>query len=102
LHVSESGLYALIFKSRKPEAKRFRLWVTSEVLPSIRRTGAYSSKGPNGLRGAAECSEPACGGADMEARASLAAASRPEISVSALVELLGRVKLVPDGQGVRI
>lgn len=39
--VSESGLYALIFKSRKPEAKRFRKWVTSEVLPSLRKTGAY-------------------------------------------------------------
>lgn len=39
--VNESGLYALIFKSRKPEAKRFRKWVTSEVLPSIRQSGGY-------------------------------------------------------------
>ena len=39
--VSESGLYALIFKSRKPEAKAFRKWVTSEVLPAIRRSGGY-------------------------------------------------------------
>lgn len=39
--VNESGLYALIFKSRKPEAKEFRKWVTSEVLPSIRKTGKY-------------------------------------------------------------
>lgn len=39
--VSESGLYALIFKSRKPEAKKFRKWVTSEVLPSIRKNGEY-------------------------------------------------------------
>ncbi|WP_330995786.1 Bro-N domain-containing protein [Burkholderia vietnamiensis] len=38
---NESGLYALIFESRKPDAKRFRQWVTSEVLPSIRKTGAY-------------------------------------------------------------
>ncbi|HDR9061255.1 TPA: hypothetical protein QDB03_002874 [Burkholderia vietnamiensis] len=38
---NESRLYALIFKSRKPEAKRFRQWVTSEVLPSIRKRGAY-------------------------------------------------------------
>ena len=36
------ALYNLIFKSRKPEAKAFRKWVTSEVLPSIRKTGAYS------------------------------------------------------------
>lgn len=39
--ISESGLYALIFKSRKPQAKAFRRWVTSEVLPTIRKTGAY-------------------------------------------------------------
>ncbi len=40
--VSESGLYALIFRSRKAEARAFRRWVTSEVLPSIRRTGSYT------------------------------------------------------------
>lgn len=39
--VTESGLYALVFKSDKPEAKRFRKWVTSEVIPSIRKTGTY-------------------------------------------------------------
>jgi anti-repressor protein len=41
LMVNESGLYALIFKSRKPEAKAFRLWVTSIVLPAIRKDGMY-------------------------------------------------------------
>ena len=40
--VSESGLYTLIMRSNKPEAKVFRKWVTSEVLPSIRKTGSYS------------------------------------------------------------
>lgn len=39
--VSESGLYSLIFQSRKAEARMFRRWVTSEVLPSIRRKGRY-------------------------------------------------------------
>ena len=39
--VNESGLYDVIFQSRKPEAKRFRRWVTNEVLPAIRKTGAY-------------------------------------------------------------
>ena len=39
--ISESGLYAAILKSRKSEAKRFRKWVTSEVLPAIRKTGHY-------------------------------------------------------------
>jgi len=42
--VSESGMYHLIFKSRKDEAKAFRKWVTSEVLPSIRKTGSYASQ----------------------------------------------------------
>lgn len=39
--VSESGLYSLIMTSRKPEAKQFKKWVTSEVLPQIRKTGMY-------------------------------------------------------------
>lgn len=39
--ISESGLYAVILRSDKPEAKPFRKWVTSEVLPSIRKTGKY-------------------------------------------------------------
>lgn len=39
--VNESGLYSLIFQSRKPGARKFRKWVTSEVLPSIRRKGYY-------------------------------------------------------------
>lgn len=41
--VNESGLYATIMRSRKPEAKRFRTWVTGEVLPSIRKTGGYGT-----------------------------------------------------------
>lgn len=43
-HINESGLFALILGSRKPEAKRFKKWVTSEVLPSIRKTGGYRAK----------------------------------------------------------
>lgn len=39
--INESGLYSLIFQSRKPEAVQFRKWVTSEVLPSIRKFGFY-------------------------------------------------------------
>lgn len=40
--ISESGLYSLILSSKLPSAKKFKRWVTSEVLPEIRRTGAYS------------------------------------------------------------
>ena len=39
--INESGVYSLILRSRKPEAKAFKRWVTSEVLPSIRKTGIY-------------------------------------------------------------
>lgn len=39
--INESGLYSLIIRSRKSEAKHFKKWVTSEVLPSIRKTGGY-------------------------------------------------------------
>ena len=42
--INESGLYALIFGSKLESAKRFKRWVTSEVLPAIRRTGMYNMK----------------------------------------------------------
>jgi len=40
--VNESGMYSLVLTSRKPEAKRFKKWITSEVLPTIRKTGSFS------------------------------------------------------------
>ncbi|MGW3490595.1 BRO family protein [Streptomyces sp. NPDC001054] len=40
--VSEPGLYSLILRSRKPQAKAFKRWITHEVIPSLRRTGSYS------------------------------------------------------------
>ncbi len=43
--VNESGLFNLVLGSRKPEAKRFKRWVTHEVLPSIRKTGSYAVPG---------------------------------------------------------
>ncbi|MGC8201041.1 BRO-N domain-containing protein, partial [Salmonella enterica] len=39
--VSEPGMYEVVIRSDKPEAATFRRWITSEVLPSIRRTGGY-------------------------------------------------------------
>jgi prophage antirepressor-like protein len=39
--ISESGMYSLVLKSRKPEAKAFKKWITAVVLPSIRQTGGY-------------------------------------------------------------
>ena len=43
--INESGLYALVLGSRKPEAKAFKRWVTHKVLPAIRRTGRYRADG---------------------------------------------------------
>lgn len=43
--VSEPGMYALIFQSRKPQARAFRKWVTGEVLPSLRKYGYYVAPG---------------------------------------------------------
>lgn len=40
--ISESGLYSMILRSRKAEAKKFKKWITSEVLPCIRKTGGYN------------------------------------------------------------
>lgn len=48
--INESGLYNLIFTSNKPEAKRFRKWVTAEVLPTIRKTGRYEAPSPSAAR----------------------------------------------------
>lgn len=55
--ISESGLYSLIFRSRKPQARAFRRWVTGEVLPALRTTGTYTTPGtamPDPLAGLEE------------------------------------------------
>jgi hypothetical protein len=41
--INEAALYSLIFRSRKPQAKKFRRWVTGTVLPAIRKTGRYDA-----------------------------------------------------------
>ncbi|MCV7708684.1 phage antirepressor [Micrococcus luteus] len=41
--VTEAGMYSLVLRSRKPEAKAFKRWITHEVLPAIRKTGTYSA-----------------------------------------------------------
>lgn len=47
--INESGLYSLILKSKMPSAKKFKRWVTSEVLPQIRKTGSYELNIPKTL-----------------------------------------------------
>ncbi len=49
LFINESGLYSLILSSKLPKAKEFKRWVTSEILPSIRKTGTYSMQKTNPL-----------------------------------------------------
>jgi len=79
--VSEPGLYSLILRSRKPEAKVFKRWITHEVIPAIRRTGSYSATAryeiprtyADALRAAADASE----------RAELAEAKVAELGPSA-------------------
>ncbi len=57
--INESGLYALVLSSKLPSARKFRRWVTSEVLPSIRRTGGYNlpKDFPSALRALADTEE---------------------------------------------
>lgn len=45
--ISEPGLYSLILRSRKPEAKAFKRWVTHDILPSIRKSGGYMTAKPD-------------------------------------------------------
>ena len=57
--INESGLYSLVLSSKLPGAKKFRRWVTSEVLPSIRKTGGYNlpKDYPSALRALADAEE---------------------------------------------
>lgn len=57
--INESGLYCLVLSSKLPGAKKFRRWVTSEVLPSIRKTGGYAlpKDYPSALRALADAEE---------------------------------------------
>lgn len=89
LIVSESGLYHLIFKSRKPAAKRFRKWVTGEVLPAIRRTGKYAI---------AEPVDPA----DAADRATIPGylAHRPGLTFDELVFFGSRVRHLTQAMGI--
>lgn len=68
LAVNESGVYALTFGSRKPEAQEFKRWVTSEVIPAIRQTGRYETRGlPPALLG--RITDALCGRGAAKTRA---------------------------------
>ncbi len=93
LTVSESGLYSLIFRSRKPEAKAFRKWVTSEVLPTLRRTGRFAISG-------ASHEQPLPQGLSSETARRLNEFSGPRIALTESVLHLAELMGVKDRQSV--
>lgn len=109
LVVSESGLYSLILWSRKPEAKAFRKWVTSEVLPAIRRTGSYSVAVPQSLPEALRAyadeveshQQTRAALADAEPKADawdVLAAAKGDYSVREAAHILNRDPAIETGQ----
>lgn len=106
-YVTEAGMYSLVLRSRKPEAKAFKRWITHEVLPTIRKTGAYGSAAlpqtlPDALRAYA---------AEVEAREALAAkvaADAPKVlfadsvATSDTTILVGDLAKILRGNGVMV
>lgn len=72
-YVTEGGMYSLVLRSRKPEAKAFKRWITHEVLPSIRKTGSYAA--------------PELTGAELMARALIEAQQTLEAQSQKVAEL---------------
>lgn len=106
--ISESGLYACILKSRRAEAQTFRKWVTSEVLPTIRKTGKYEAPAattdlprPREIREAFACClsiAKLIGLTGNQASLSADSGTRRLTGVSALA-LIGQTHLVADVRG---
>lgn len=76
--VSESGMYEVIFLSRKPEARAFRRWVTTDLLPTVRKTGGYGAK-------------PALSGPELLAHAVLEAQQMIEAKDQQIAQLTEKV-----------
>lgn len=106
-YVTEAGMYSLVLRSRKPEARAFKRWITHEVLPAIRKTGSYGAvmvpqSLPDALRAYA---------AEVEAREALAAkvaADAPKVlfadsvATSNTTILVGELAKILSGNGVDI
>jgi prophage antirepressor-like protein len=98
--VTESGVFALVFQSRKEAARRFRRWVTAEVLPQIRKTGAYVAD-PSAMsrrQMLEHMRDLATAGLEAEHRAEALAARNRQLEHSAAVT--DRLVQVADGQTV--
>lgn len=79
--ISEAGLYSLILRSRKPEAKTFKRWVTHDIIPSVRKTGSYSVA-------PALTGKELLAAAVLEAQATLAAREERILELESAVEVL--------------
>ena len=88
--VNEFGLYSLILSSRKPEAQKFKKWVTNEVLPAIRKTGSYSITPETVTNKLSEAAFIL----DIAARSAVTAGVDPEIAEQLRLE--GLAKLFPE------
>ena len=104
--VSESGLYAVILRSDKPEAKAFKRWVTHDVLPSIRQTGAYdaaSAQAPVDTVPVAAPVVPELSAGVRLKRAELLirAAEHPALPQDEQVRLLNQAAMDLTGMGVK-
>lgn len=103
--VNESGLYSVILRSDKPEAKEFKRWITHEVLPSIRKTGSYTTPAwtpPNTV----PVSVPVMPELPADARLKRAellirAAEHPALPREEQLRLLNRAAIDLTGMGVR-
>lgn len=94
--INESGLYSVILRSNKPEAKTFRKWITAEVLPSIRKTGSYGTKIPAFIQRAAE-------NWDRVDQGYFSVISELAVMVAGRLERVGHVLAdrAPDGREIR-
>lgn len=102
-HVNESGLYALIIGSTKEEAKRFKRWVTAEVLPSIRKTGSYTALNLGEMRDAVQLFGPffevaTLIGCDKQAAAISANQAVLAVSGANVLQLMGRTHMEAENQ----
>lgn len=103
LVISESGLYELIFNSRKPEARAFKKWVKTEVLPSIRKTGSYSMRNQsptNELRYAFEDCKAIAEIAGLAGNMAVIAADQAvkRLTGRSPLELIGHTHLISETQ----
>ncbi|MBN3757240.1 phage antirepressor [Paraburkholderia sp. Tr-20389] len=102
-HINESGLYALILGSTKDEARRFKRWVTSEVLPAIRKTGSYSTPKAGELHDAVRLFQPffeiaVLIGCDRQAAAISANQAVQTVSGANVLQLMGRTHIEASNQ----